>query len=1124
MNKIFIRLQKGREKALINVVLTIMRVFIFFIIFGLGSVYANSSYSQVKININVQNVSIEELFKEIQNKSEYIFFYEDNVIDKDVRVSIKLNDAMLSEILNASFNNIGLDYTISDRQVVVKTKKTVAILQPASVAEQQKFSISGVINDNNGFPLPGASVLEKGTTNGTQTDFNGNFKFEVSSSKATLEISYMGFKTKDIPLNGKSTITINLEEDAASLDEVVVIGYGTVKKSDLTGSVSSVDTKGLTKTQNTSIAQAIQGRAAGVVVTKSSGRPGATPTVRIRGTGTVNNADPLYIVDGIPINDISSINMEDAKSIEVLKDASATAIYGSRAANGVVLITTKTGNKGETVISYKTFIGSQSRVDNLNVLNAEQWATLHNEANMNDGTPGDPYLSNPSDLQSYNWKDLIYQSAIMQNHQLSISGGSDLSTFYISAGFVKQDGIIKSSSYERTNFRVNNTYQIKPKIKVGHNIQYAKSKDNSLPEYGNSESRTSFIGYVADPVSPIYNSDGSFSPSKYNSFIGNPLGVVKYRTQETIKESFLANLFLEADLMKGLKFRSSYGLEINNSKSDNFTPIHNVSPAFSSDVTTYSLGRSENRVMILSNTLNYNTIIAEKHSVNAMLGQEIQDLNSNNVSASRNEIPESVESPTLGAGAIYTASNDGTISNSKLSSFFGRLNYNFDERYLITGTYRVDGSSRFGDNNRWAKFPSLALGWNIHNESFYNLKEINQVKFRLGWGETGNQNIPGTATYNILNIGTNAVFANDETSLGVAPLRFGNPDLKWETTITKNIGADFALLSNALTFSVDYFIKSTKDMLLETPVATSSGYEQNPYTNVGDIENKGFELTANYKKQIKDFYFNIGGNIATLKNKVIKLASGDGVIQAGQASGGLSNMSRTQAGHPLASFYGYEMIGIFQNQEEIDNYPHIAGTKPGDVKYKDINGAEGDPDGIIDNKDMTYIGSPFPDFTYGLNIDMKYKQFDFTAFFQGSQGNDIFDATDANLMTSTITNFRDKMLNRWTGDGTSNSIPRVTHKNQTINSLQSSRYIKDGSYLRLKNVQLGYTFPEGIVKNVNDIHIYIAAQNLFTITNYDGLDPELGIDASRNQLLAIGIDEGRYPSVRTFSLGLNINF
>lgn len=992
------------------------------------------------------------------------------------------------------------------------------VLKPAL----QQTIIKGTVKDADGMPIPGANVLVKGTTIGTTTDIDGNYELAVPDTAKILVFSYLGMKSKEVVLTGKKVVSITLQNDAATLEEVVVVGYGTVRKSDVTGSLSSVSTDEMNKTQNTSIAQAIQGRAAGVTVSKGSGGPGATPTVRIRGVGTVNNADPLYVVDGVPISDISSVNMADAKSVEVLKDASATAIYGSRGANGVVLITTNGGKKGKTVISYKTYTSFDKRIDNLDVLNAQQWATLYNEGNVNDGKAADPALADPTSLPNYDWKDAVYRGGSIQSHQLSASGGTDKSTFYVGFGYINQKGIIDESSYKRTNFRVNNTYQITPKIKLGNNIQYSVSNTQSIPSYGgNSNAKAAFSGFFIDPITPFYNTDGTYSIPKYAAQPINPLGLTKYGVTPEKKENFLGSVFIEAEIIKDLTFKSNFGLQINNTSVDNYKPAYYVSPIFSAPVSSYNLSRSENRSIILSNTLNYNKTIAKKHYFNALLGQEIQNANTNNVNASRNSIPTSVGQPTLSAGDVSSSTNGGSISESKLLSFFGRLNYNYDDRYLLTGTYRMDGSSRFGANNRWAKFPSLAAAWNLHKENFFKIDAISQFKVRAGWGETGNQNIPNAAIYNTLNVGTNSIVGKDEsTALGIAPLTPGNANLKWETTITTNIGLDLALFNNAITFTADYFIKNTSDMLMATPILYSSGYANSPYTNAGNIQNKGLEFTANYTKTIKDFSFNVGGNISFIRNKVTALASEGSVILTGDGNN-FYNISRTEVGHPLASFYGYQMVGIFQNQKEIDDSASLLNTQPGDVKYKDVNG-----DGQITDSDRTYIGSPFPKFTYGINLDLSYKQFDFTAFFQGSQGNQIYNTTNYWLEGDLASNSSTSILGRWTGEGTSNTIPRATFTNAGNNNLQSSRFVKDGSYLRLKNVQLGYTFTKSVLDAIRlqNLRIYVAAQNLLTFTKYDGIDPELGVDASQNSPLDIGIDRGRYPSVRSFSLGLDINF
>ncbi|MDO6739112.1 TonB-dependent receptor [Wenyingzhuangia sp. 2_MG-2023] len=1114
---------KGHRYAFLQFDLK-MKISLLFLVISVFQIQAKNSYSQnKKVTLEEDSATILQIIQKIESSTDYSFFYSKEEIDLNQKVSVFAHDELVESVLGKMFFNTEIGFKVLEEQIVLTRKTKNNTLKNKSL--QQGVTIKGVVKDDGGMPVPGANVVVKGTNQGVITDFDGNYQIAVNTKNAVLVFSYVGYKDKEVIVGNQTTINVALEQDVSELDAVVMVGYGSVKKSDVTGALSSVNTEEINKTQNTNLAQAIQGRAAGVTVSKSSGAPGATPTVNIRGVGTVNGAGPLYVVDGVPINDVSTINMEDAESVEVLKDASATAIYGSRGANGVILITTKKGKKGTPVISYKTYVGVQSKIQNLKVLNATQYAKMYNEANANDGKA--PMFADLSSLKNYNWKDAVYKSAIMQNHQLSVSGGTDKSTYFVSFGYINQDGIVKNTKYKRTNFRVNNTYQIKPNIKIGHNIQYAKSDRNSVPNYGNNSSnKAAFSGYLMDPVTPFYNVDGKESTPMNAPQAVNPMGLIKYQQTPQVRESFFGNLFLEAEIIRGLNFRSNFGLQVNNTSVDNFRKSYNVGPTLSQPSSTYTASRSQNQVLILSNTLNYNKTFSKKHSFNAMLGQEIQNLNSNSLNGFRNGIPASVANPTLGSGDISSARNGGNISSSKLLSFFGRVNYSYDNRYLFTGTYRFDGSTRFGSNNKWAQFPSLALAWNIHKEKFYHISAINQLKLRAGWGETGNQNIPNTVTFNTVAIGqTNNLFGKDEsTSLGAAPLRPGNANLQWETTKTSNIGLDMALFHNSITFTAEYFVKQTSNMLLASPIVATAGFAQNPYSNLGNVRNKGLELTANYRKTIEDFSFNIGGNVSFIKNKVLELSGDGSLIQTGKGNT-FKNISRTEAGHPLASFYGYKMEGIFQNQAEIDNNAHFTGTKPGDVKYKDLNG-----DGKIDDNDRTYIGSPFPKFTYGINIDMNYKQFDFSAFFQGSQGNKIFNSTDYWMIGDLASNSNTSVLDRWTGPGTSNTMPRASFASQGNNTQMSSRFVKDGSYMRLKNIQLGYALPKNVLTKtfISDVRFYVSAQNLLTFTKYDGLDPEVGIDNSSRSgggsPLDIGIDRGRYPSVRTFSLGLNVKF
>ncbi len=660
-----------------------MKLTIYLFLFSLFQINASTYSQKTKVTLKLKNVRMEKVFREIESQTEFKILYNNNELNGDKLVSVHVENVLVANVFKELFLNTNIDYKTIGKQIVIVQNKVNH--KRLSSITQQKIEIKGTVTGDDGIPVPGASVMVKGSSIGTISDFDGNYQISVNDKNAVLVFSFVGYKTREINVNGLTTIDVILENDINELNTVVVVGYGTVKKSDITGSLSSIDTEKLNVSQTSSVAQAIQGRAAGVSVSKSSGQPGSTPTVRIRGIGTVGNADPLYIVDGVPINDITSINMADAKSVEVLKDASATAIYGSRGANGVILITTKGGVKNKkTSISYKTYSGIEKKISNLKVLDAEQWATIYNEGKVNDGAAIDPDLSNPASLTTNNWKDAVYRNGRVESHQLSVSGGNDKSTYYLSFGQFSQKGIIKNTSFKRTNFRINNTYQIKPKIKVGQNIQYANSKSNSVAAFGsNSNFKTGFVGYVVDPVSPTNNSDGSPASPLYSTQIKNPVGLATYNQSPLIKEVFLGNVFAEFEILKGLSLKSNYGLEVNNRKIDNFESEYFISVDQNRALSQYRLNRSENRTSVWSNTLNYSTVFNNEHTFNFLLGHETQTSDSNNVNATRSGIPESIANPTLSSGSVDSSTSSGGISSSELLSFFGRVNYNFNQKYLL---------------------------------------------------------------------------------------------------------------------------------------------------------------------------------------------------------------------------------------------------------------------------------------------------------------------------------------------------------------------------------------------------------------------------------------------------------
>ena len=981
--------------------------------------------------------------------------------------------------------------------------------------------VSGIVTDaTDQSALVAVSVVVKGSLRGTVTDANGKYSIDVPES-ATLVFSFTGFDAKEVTVGTKSTINVTLAASENLLNEVVVVGYGSQKKSDLTGSVATVSGRDIVKTTVAGVDQALQGRVAGVTVTSNSGSPGSGVTVRVRGIGTVGNASPLYIVDGVPYDNILSLNMDDVESINILKDASSSAIYGSRAANGVVLITTKTGKAGKITASYSGYVGVQSAWKKLDVLNAQQWATLYNEATLNDNLPANQELANPGSLTSYDWTKLAYQNGMVQNHQFSVSGGSEKGKFYISANQFKQDGIIKTTGYERLSIRSNNSYYLTDKIEIGSNLSYSRGIKSSNDESGiNIDNRMAFMGFVMDPVTAIYKEDGTPNTSPYRSNSITPLARILYNGTSQNQNYLFGNAYAKIDILKNLSVRSNFAITSNGASSDIYLPAYFISGYQSRGVNSYSAYRSENITKVWTSTLNYNHDF-NKHHLEGMVGYETQNTKYDFITAARNNIPLSITNPTLGSGNTGTASNDGSKSESQLISFFGRVNYNYASKYFITANLRRDGSSRFGPSNRWGIFPSFAAAWDLKKENFFQSNLISQFKFRGGYGEIGNQNFADYSYFQIISTGNNVTFGKPEAlNPGLAPRSQGNPNLKWETSRSTNVGLDLGLFNSSLNFTVDYFVKTTTDMLLRLPVADIVGIVTPPFQNAGKIRNQGLEISSDYRTNVGQLQIQVGGNISFIRNEVLNLGpAGNSIEVKGLVDYAPIGISRV--GQSLGSFIGYQMDGLFQTPDEVKSSSQ-PNAMPGDIKYRDING-----DGKIDAADRTIIGSPLPKATYGLNLSLQYKGFDLSSLFQGSQGNDIYSLVAFAMDASVTTNSTTAVLDRWTGPGTSNEIPRVTRINNGQNIVPSSRFVYDGSYLRLKNLQIGYNFKKNALKlfHLTNLRTYIGAQNLLTFDKYEvGMDPEIGIDPSANSPLDIGVDRGTYPQARTFIFGLNASF
>ncbi|HEY8399907.1 MAG TPA: TonB-dependent receptor [Cytophagaceae bacterium] len=993
------------------------------------------------------------------------------------------------------------------------------VSQPALSQDEQV--IKGKVTTEDGETLAGAAIGIKGTTIGTQSDIDGNFTLKVPDAykDSVLVISYFGYESQEVKIG--PNLKIKLVEENKALNEVIVVGYGVQKKSDITGSISKVSGEELKESPVFSGAQALQGRASGVSVVQNTGSPGAPVTVRVRGVGTVGNSNPLYVVDGIPLGDINFLSVNDIASIEVLKDASAAAIYGARAANGVVLITTHQGKEGKRRINFDMYTGVQSPWKKINLLNASQWAMLRNEAKAADGKPIE--FNNPDSLgKGTDWQDALFRNAMIGNYQLSASGGKDKTTYYMSGNIFKQQGIIQKSDYTRYTYRLNLNHELTSKLNVGNTLNLMSATLNDILEADEFNSVVN-QALTIDPVTPIRNADGSYAQSQFNNK-KNPLALLDTRYSKLKGTSLIGSVYGEYEIIKDLKVKTSLGIEKGFASFYDFIPTYDLAVDDKKDVSTVTRQENQSSTTIWENTVTYSKTFAEKHTITGtgLFGTQYNRFEW--LTATKSNTPNNDPSMQhLGAATNPDALADGRPSEWALVSYMARGNYEFANKYLFTATVRVDGSSRFAKGNRYGTFPSFAAGWKITEEEF--MKQLNWLSFlklRASWGELGNQNIQGgnypyTTT---ISSGQNYSFGTISTKQnGSAPRSAGNSEIKWETVQITNIGLDWGFLKDRINVTTEFFVKNTKDMLVRVPVPGIVGLEEYPYVNAGSIRNSGFELSADYQKSEGIFTFTAGGNITFLKNKVTSLGKGGEAI-FGAPFRNIGTVTRTDIGHTVGEFYGYVTDGIFQNEEEVRNSAQSDVAKPGDIRFKDLNN-----DGVINDKDRTYIGSAIPKFMYGINGTAKFKNFDLTMFFQGSHGNKIFNGNRYYLMGGVpYTNMINEMLNRWTGEGTSNEIPRMTEDDPNQNRRISDYYVESGSYFRLKVLQIGYTLPESLLSkaHIAKMRIFIGGQNIFTITKYTGLDPEIGLNGEN--FLDFGVDRGTYPQARTFLTGINLTF
>ena len=1032
----------------------------------------------------------------------------------------------------------------------------------------QDIQIKGVVvSGGDNLPLPGVNVVVKGTSIGTITDLDGQFSFAVPA-KSMLSITYIGYKPLEVAADGSKLMNITLQEDTETLDEVVVVGYGVQKKSVVTAAISRVTAEDLNNTTPSRIEDALKGKVSGVQITQSSGQPGADSKVRIRGVGTVNNSEPLYIVDGMPVDGgINYLNPTDIQSVEILKDAASAAIYGARAANGVILVTTKSGVSGKTNITYDFTYGLQNPWKKRSVLNATEYMTLMNEVAVNDGNVP-KYL--PEQIVSAgkgtDWQDETFNyDAPVQSHQVSVNGGSDKIVYFLSLGYFDQEGIVGGnygkSNYNRWSLRTNSTYNVFEtkdrsflnKMRVGVNISYARSKSSGIEtnsEYG------SILGSALafDPTVPVYAANPESVLASYPNAvkdkngkvysipaggfqeIANPVGMLNAPTSSTLNEDkFVASFWGELDLYEGLKFKSSYGADLAFWGNDGYTFPYFLATQ-GKNITQSSVFSNMHRGFTwqVENTLTYTKTFDDKHNLTVLLGQSAKEYTLRELYGDDYDLLETnpdkanINSAIADRDEERVAGGTGGFSNQTLASYFGRIDYNFDERYMIQATVRRDGSSNFGPNHKWAVFPSVSLGWNVTNEAFMDSRPdwFSNLKLRASWGKNGNERIGQFRYTSLMDGGQNYYFGsgdNAKMQYGSSPSKIANPNVKWEESEQLDLGFESRFFNNSLTFGFDYFKKKTNGMLMDQPIPAYVG-KGAPIANAGDMQNWGLEFESTYKLKINDFSFNVGANASYLNNKLIKLGNASGeAIYADAGASGVGSYVKGRNGEVYPYFYGYKTGGILQNQQQADEYNSKYGEKaqPGDVIFLDIAGEKSNtPDGKITDADKTKIGKGMPDWTFGLSLGADWKGFDLNLFFQGTAGNDVFDFSQRGDIQAM--NRPSWMLDRWIGEGTSNKIPRMTAVNPNRNWRSSDLYIKDGSYVRLKTIQLGYSLPTSLLEkaSLQRLRLFVTAENLFTFTSYDGFDPEIAAGDYFN----IGVDKGIYPQSRTISVGANLTF
>lgn len=1070
------------------------------------------AYSQDRFSISFQSVDLKKAITILEKKTNYHFLYNEAIVGNKQNISLDVKDAVINFILDNVFADNGIRYRILNNNLVVLSDVKE---NPVAAAD---IRITGKVTGPDGAPLPGVSVTIKGTRSGTLTNEAGNYSITVPNENAVLVFSYVGYDSQEVSVGNQTNINISLVGSSSLLNQVVVVGYGTQRKIDVTGSVSQVRGEEINKQPTPNPISALQGKVAGVQIT-NSGAPGASPEIRIRGLGTVyGSSSPLYVVDGVWFRDISFLNPADIENISILKDASSESIYGIQAANGVVLITTKKGREGKPTVNYNGYVGWQKVTNEIKMANGNEYATMVNELRVINGSPA---LLNPSNYATgTDWYHQILRNGLITNHQVSISGGSNNTTYNFSLGYLNQDGIVENNNYTRYTARLQNDIQIASPLKVGYTVTGTYSNSTDIPGGIFHEM------YAAAPIVPVYYADGTYGdPSDYNlggAVTFNPQVSLDLFDQKSKNYRLNGSVYANLKFLRHFTFNTSVGGDFGQAEVRNYLPVYTATLAQRNTISNLSIGRSETRNWILENTLTYQNKFND-HNLTILAGQSAQRYKFYTFNASAPNVPNNSEGDLylrLGTAANINTTDGGSLST--VASYFGRINYSFKNRYLLTASIRADGSSQFTESDRWGYFPSVGLGWVITQEDFMKNQQIfNNLKLRGSWGKLGNASVPfqpSTLTISVDPYLT-AFFGNPSVAYtGAVINKIVPPATVWEKAEGIDAAIEMSLLKSRLYFEADWYQRRTLDAIFDIPILNSLGTNSGRIVgNQATIQNRGIEFTATWKDALnKNLSYSISGNFSINDNKVLSTATGSNPIyDGGQGITGGALSTRTVVGAPIGEFYGLQVAGIFQNAAQVAGSPQATSAKPGDFIYVDQN-----KDGVIDGKDRIPLGNPNPKYTYGINTNWTYKNFDLTLDFQGVAGVKVYNA-NLGFRFGNENFTEDFYNNRWHGEGTSNFYPSANIGGGN-NYLPNSFYVEDGSYFRIRNIQLGYTLPLGWAQKISarSIRAYVNAQNAFNFFKYRGFSPEIagGNPTSR------GIDVSVYPLSATYNFGLSVSF